>query len=211
MGHGKAHLGVGRLGGLYKGLQATLRSQTPHADDVGAGLKQRLVILGDGVKDTGLVGADRVGHRAEARVDVGAFHIDAADGSTLGGGHCRADAADPLHIVGKDASGGRRGKNRGGAALQMLLSRLDRVVDKANARAGMAVDVHKTGADVGALGVDDLAALGDGGGAHLAEPGDLAVLHEQHRLRKEVVAQNQFRVNNSKHRTPPIRRARRPQ
>ena len=68
----------------------------------------------------------------------------------------------------------------------------------------MGVDIHKTGADISALCVDDLAALGNGGGAHLTEAGDLAVLDKKHCLGDQVIPHNKLRVDNSNHSNSPL-------
>ena len=57
------------------------------------------------------------------------------------------------------------------------------------------MDVDHTGAEICALEIDDLAAVGDGRCAHLPKAGNYAVFDKQHRLRHEVVVQNKFCVD----------------
>ena len=61
------------------------------------------------------------------------------------------------------------------------------------------MDIHQAGANVGALGIDDLTALGDGRGAHFAVACDLAVFDEQHCLGNQMIPHDQLCIDNCFH------------
>ena len=67
------------------------------------------------------------------------------------------------------------------------------------ATAGMQVDIHQAGAYEQALGIDDLAAFGNGGGAHFAKIGDEAVFDEQNRIGDQMITHDQCCMDNCLH------------
>ena len=83
--------------------------------------------------------------------------------------------------------------------LQVVLAAGDRLLPQPVAVAGVGVDVHKTRAYISALGIDHFTALRDGGGAHLAEAGDLAIFDKQNCLRDQMIPHHQLRIDNCDH------------
>ena len=102
VGDGKAHLRIGGLGSLYKVLHAfPLGSRAPHANEIRACGKQRLIVLRNGIQQLGLLHTLHVVQRTVVLVDVGTFHIDAGDGSAFRGSHGFADLLEEIQILRK--------------------------------------------------------------------------------------------------------------
>ena len=74
---------------------------------------------------------------------------------------------------------------------QVMLRRFDWLIVEPMCTAGMVVDIHKTGTNVQSLGIDDLAAVGNGGRTHLAVTRDQAVFHKQDRFGDQMVTHDQ--------------------
>ena len=197
VGHRKADIGIGCVDSLYKAFHIfLLRTETPHTGKVGAGLNHRLVVL----RKNGLVvpGICRpVG--AVGGVDIRPFQIHAGNVFAAGRSHRLTDILSHLDVLlfGHTGIGSRQ--QGCGAVIQMKLGSGNGMLPKPVVTAGVGMNVHKTGADISALRVQDFAALGNGGIAHFTEAGNGVALDEKYTVLYVVIPHNKIGMDDRKH------------
>lgn len=91
-------------------------------------------------------------------------------------------------------------RQQGGHAVGKVESRRSfRVLPDLAIFSGVAVDIHQSGTYIGALGIQYLTALRDGGGTHLAITGNFAVPDKQDCFRNQMVTHHKLCVDNCQH------------
>lgn len=132
---------------------------------------------------------------AELRIEVRPLHIEAHDIFAVRLLHGELDLLDRLDILRGVHAEIECGQDSGRAVPQEKPCGTQGILWKEYAVCAVGMDVDHAWAEICALEIDDLAAVGDGRCAHLPKAGNYAVFDKQHRLRHKVVVQNKFCVN----------------